>query len=75
MRQALETERKAQSGSNVTVSPSLGCGIGSTCHSGAAAPLGLRLDAGNAYASLVNVASVPVVPMFHAVLNCRGVPR
>lgn len=32
----------------------------STCHSGAAAPLGLRLDAGNAYASLVNVASVEV---------------
>ena len=32
----------------------------STCHAGAAAPLGLRLDAGNAYASLVNVASVEV---------------
>lgn len=34
--------------------------ICSTSHSGAAAPLGLRLDAGNAYASLVNVASVEV---------------
>lgn len=34
--------------------------ICTTCHSGAAAPLGLRLDAGNAYASLVNVASAEV---------------
>lgn len=30
------------------------------CHAGAAAPLGLRLDTGNSYALLVNVASVEV---------------
>jgi methionine-rich copper-binding protein CopC len=30
------------------------------CHAGASAPLGLRLDAGNSYALLVNVASVEV---------------
>ncbi len=30
------------------------------CHAGAAAPLGLRLDAGNSYAQLVNVNSVEV---------------
>ncbi len=30
------------------------------CHAGAAAPLGLRLDAGNSYALLVNVPSVEV---------------
>ncbi len=32
----------------------------STCHSGANAPQGLRLDAGNSYALLVNVASAEV---------------
>lgn len=31
-----------------------------TCHSGASAPVGLRLDEGNSYALLVNVASVEV---------------
>jgi hypothetical protein len=31
-----------------------------TCHSGAAAPLGLRLDAGSSYAMLVNAPSVEV---------------
>jgi methionine-rich copper-binding protein CopC len=31
-----------------------------SCHAGAAAPLGLRLDAANSYALLVNVASVEV---------------
>jgi len=30
------------------------------CHAGASAPVGLRLDAGNSYASLVNFASVEV---------------
>lgn len=30
------------------------------CHAGAGAPLGLRLDAGNSYSQLVNVASVEV---------------
>jgi methionine-rich copper-binding protein CopC len=34
--------------------------ICSTCHSGANAPQGLRLDAGNSYALLVNVASAEV---------------
>ena len=34
--------------------------ICTTCHAGAAAPLGLRLDAGNSYALLVGVPSVQV---------------
>lgn len=34
--------------------------ICTACHAGGSAPLGLRLDAGNSYALLVNVASVEV---------------
>jgi hypothetical protein len=34
--------------------------ICTACHAGAAAPRGLRLDAANSYAMLVNVASVEV---------------
>jgi hypothetical protein len=40
-----------------------GCAL-SGCHSGGSAPLGLRLDEGNSFASLVNTASQEVAGLF-----------
>ncbi|MFO1425927.1 MAG: hypothetical protein U1F11_02925 [Steroidobacteraceae bacterium] len=50
----------AAAGSFKAVQDNVFTPICTTCHSGASAPLGLRLDAANSYALLVNVPSVEV---------------
>jgi hypothetical protein len=59
--------RPGNGGSNSTLTPDLASiqanvftPICTACHAGAAAPLGFRLDAANAYAMLVNAPSVEV---------------